>query len=171
MRRNFRKSLLTLIGASLLGACFGNSQASLTSTSASPSRRLEVARETLIQYFNDLATGNYAAAADRYGGEIELLSDWNADIDSADIPALFEAACTRQLQCLPVHSIVYATQEADLIFHFRLQFTNPDGSVFELGPCCGATEAEMPPLSEFECTVEYTNKGEYQVMCLPVYIP
>jgi hypothetical protein len=39
-----------------------------------------------------------------------------------------------------------------------------------LGPCCGATEEEMPPQDEFVFKVKKIN-GEFKVITVPVYIP
>jgi hypothetical protein len=171
MKKAFIKHLPMLIGSIFLAACIGNPQADPTKTQASPSNDLQDAQESLFSYFEELTNGDYTAAADRYGGELEMLRDWNADIDPADLPALFEAACSRQLQCLPVHSIVYARQVDENNFRFNLEFTNSDGSVFVLGPCCGASETEMPPVSRFDCSVEKRGAEDYKVMCLPVYVP
>jgi hypothetical protein len=51
-----------------------------------------------------------------------------------------------------------------------VMFVREDGTRFELGPCCGATEAEMPPVWQFPYTVIKTN-DQYRVMEEPVYIP
>jgi hypothetical protein len=171
MFRTAQKYISLIIWMLLLAACSGSSQGDPTRPPASLSSDLEVARATLSEYFDDLAFGNYAAAADRYGGELNQLADWNPDIDPSNHSALFEAACTRQLQCLPVRSIVYASQVGDGSFTFTLEFSNADGSLFVLGPCCGANETEMPPVSQFDCPVEKSSAGDYKVMCLPVYVP
>jgi len=33
---------------------------------------------------------------------------------------------------------------------FQVKFNNPDGSLFILGPCCGASETGMPPVSQLK---------------------
>jgi hypothetical protein len=57
------------------------------------------------------------------------------------------------------------------VLKFKVHFRNPDGTLFVLGPCCGASETEMPPVSEFECDVARTSSGEFKVLCLPPYVP
>jgi hypothetical protein len=158
-------------GAQFFTACTASVQVEPTNTPASPSIEIEIARETLIAYFDDLYTGYYEDAAARYGGDLNILIDWNADVDGSDPSALFEAACSRQLQCLPIREITYASQVDDSRFEFNMTFSNPDGSLFELGPCCGASETETPPVSRFDCAVEKKISGDYLVMCLPVYVP
>lgn len=154
-----------------LNACTGSSPVEPSRTPVSPSAAIEVARETLVSYFRDLHTGDYAAAAGRYGGELGALVAWNPDVDPSDPAALLEAVCTRQLQCLPVRSIASANQVDETSFEFKIEFSNPDGSLFVLGPCCGATKTEMPPISQFDCTVKKRGVQDYEVMCLPVFVP
>lgn len=171
MLKSLYRHLALCMWTLLLAACAGRLQIEPTRTPASPSSDLEAARETLRVYFDALNTGDYDTASDLYGGELDLLAEWNPDVDPATPAMLFEALCSRQLMCLPVRSIVYANETGERSFQFTLEFSNPDGTLFVLGPCCGASETEMPPVSQFDCTVEKTSKGEYKVGCLPVYVP
>lgn len=155
----------------LLSTACVNLQTSPTHTPASPSSDIDLARAAVTQYFDDLHLRNYQAGADAFGGDLQMLIDFNADVDPNKPALLIETACSRQLQCLPLREIVYATQVNPSTFEFRITFSNPDGSLFVLGPCCGATETEMPPVSEFPCNVIKTPDGRFKVMCLPVYVP
>jgi len=38
-------------------------------------------------------------------------------------------------------------------FRFIVEFKYDDGTLIMLGPCCGATETDMPPKSQFPYTV------------------
>jgi hypothetical protein len=171
MTKSLELDFAFIIGSLLIGSCVPSGQVDATPTPASPTSDIEEAQGVLIEYFNDLYTGEFDAAADLFGGDLEQLIDWNADINPSDPVALFDAACSRQLQCLQVRTIVAASQVDQNTFQFKLEFNNSDGSLFVLGPCCGATETEMPSVSEFDCSVEKTNGGNYKVMCLPVYVP
>jgi hypothetical protein len=162
---------LFLAGFLILTGCRSATGTAPTNTPASPSQDIEVATETLLTFFENLHTGNFEAGAAKYGGDFNVLTGWNPDVDASDPAALFEAACTRQLQCLPVRELILATQIDASIFNFIVEFSNPNGSLFILGPCCGATETEMPPVSQFDCSVEKFSEGDYRVMCLPVYVP
>lgn len=159
-----------LIGSLLIGSCVSSGQVEATSTPASPTRDIEEAQEALVEYFNDLYTGDFDAAADLFGGDLSILVDSNPNVDPTNTAELLEAACTYQLRCLPIKTIVYASHVSEGLYHFKLEFSNPDGSLFVLGPCCGATETEMPPVSEFDCSVEKKSGGKYKVMCLSVYV-
>jgi hypothetical protein len=52
-----------------------------------------------------------------------------------------------------------------------VEFSLPDGTLFVLGPCCGATETEMPPVSSFAFRVQRQPDGAYAVLDLPPYVP
>jgi hypothetical protein len=160
-----------LILTTLLSACNGQIEAIPTNTPSSPSSDIDIARQVLIQYFEELNTGNFAVAAELYGGDLSELITWNADIDSNDPATLLQAACERQLQCLTIREITFATQTDLSNFEFMIEFSSADGTLFELGPCCGETATEMPPVSEFPCKVTKSQVGDFLVMCLPVYVP
>lgn len=131
---------------------------------------LDLAREALIGYFAALNEGRYADAAELFGGSLEYPISVNPDVDPGDPAALLEAACTRQLQCLRVLSVVEEQAVSDSEFRFLVEFQNADGELFVLGPCCGATEAEMPPVSQFLYTV-IKDGDSFRVQELPVYVP
>lgn len=171
MTRKSTKWSSILLGSLLVGACASSEVVQAIPTPTSSSSNLDAARAVLIAYFDDLYSGEYDAAADLFGGDLSLLVDSNPTVDPADSTALLEAACTYQLRCLPVKAIVDARQLGEGSYAFELEFSNPDGSLFVLGPCCGANETEMPPVSQFDCSVEKSSEGDYRVMCLPVYVP
>lgn len=131
----------------------------------------EPAQQALVDFFNYLSKGQYEQASEVYGGTYETLTGMNPDIDPGDLVALWEAGCQfNGLRCLPVRSAALKEQSGDT-FIFTVEFSNPDGSLFVLGPCCGATETEMPSVSQFEFTVQKTPQGQFKVLTLPVYVP
>jgi len=129
------------------------------------------AQATLERYFSALAAGDYATADNLYGGDYQLFLDWNHDLTVEDHTALWERACQwNGLNCLALRSATLVTQQAD-VFTFSVEFSNPDGSLFILGPCCGADETTMPPLSRFDIRVRRDADGQFKVLDLPVYSP
>ena len=129
------------------------------------------ARATLMGFLTRLNSGEYAEAVPLYGGEYEALQVFNPQIDASDHLALWAWACdNRLLQCLEVRSAELLHQE-DSTYVFQVEFNNPDGSLFVLGPCCGANETEMPPESQFEFTVIKNAEGKFVVMNTPPYVP
>nr|HID12906.1 hypothetical protein [Anaerolineae bacterium] len=134
-------------------------------------RPLGLAREALIRFFSLLNEGRYAEAVGFYGGGYEILRGWNPTIAPNDYAKLLECGCTiNGLQCLKVKEILIEEEVSPVEFRFTVRFMNDDGSLFTRGPCCGATEEEMPPQSEFIYTVRKVG-DRFLVMELPVYVP
>ncbi len=132
---------------------------------------MDEAHDVLIDFFTLLHTKNYTDAVPLFGGEYEQLQVFNTQIDPADHVALWAWACdNRLLQCLEVRSTELAHAEGDT-YVFQVEFNNPDGSLFVLGPCCGANETEMPPVSRFEFAVTKNAEGNFVVMSTPPYVP
>ncbi len=126
------------------------------------------ARQGLLDYLVALHTGDYALAAKLYGGDTDLLETWNPDIPRADLPALFERACSQNgLQCLAPRTITYRASEVDS-HHFWVEFSNEDGTLFKQGLCCGETIGVTT--SMFPFSVEQT-ANVFTVMDLPPYVP
>jgi hypothetical protein len=137
---------------------------------ASPRADEENARQALVTFFDLLNSGQYAAADALYGGSYESLAAMNPDLDIADHAALWERGCTQNgLQCLTVRSATPG-KSSDGIFLFKVEFNATDGNLFIQGPCCGATETEMPSQSLFDYHV-IDLEGQYKVIDLPVYTP
>jgi hypothetical protein len=129
------------------------SSLSPTSQPTTDSSDLEKAQTSLIAFFSYLSEGKYSQAVELYGGsedQYEALRSNNPTVDPEDKAALLEAGCTYQYRCLQIKDVVQADQVSQTEFNFIVQFENPDGSLFMLGPCCGADETEMPPQSEFK---------------------
>lgn len=132
---------------------------------------LEGARQALINFFALLHDQQYDKAIDYYGGDYVELRGVNPDIVPYYRDVLLRQACTvNGFLCMDVKSIIDEEQIDSETFRFTVEFQNNDGSLFILGPCCGATEEIMPSRSEFEYTVKFI-EGRFQVMELPVYVP
>jgi hypothetical protein len=129
------------------------------------------AHDVLVDFLTLLHTKNFTEAAPLYGGEYEQLQVFNTEIDQNDHVALWTWACDHQLlQCLQVRSAAFRELRGDS-YVFQVEFSNPDGSLFVLGPCCGSNETEMPPVSQFEFTVSRNTDHRFVVMNMPPYVP
>jgi hypothetical protein len=156
---------LLLIGCS--SQSVGTAQPAETSLPSTASE----AHDTLVNFLTFLHTKNYDDAVPLFGGDYEQLQVFNPEIDQNDHLALWTWACDNQLlQCLEVRSATFQQLIGDS-YIFQVEFSNPDGSLFVLGPCCGANETEMPPVSQFEFTVTRTADGKFVVMNMPPYVP
>jgi len=129
------------------------------------------AYDVLVDFLTLLHTGNYADAVPLYGGPYEQLQVFNPEIDPNEYITLWAWACDHQLlQCLEVRSATFQKLVGDT-YVFQVEFSNPDSTLFVLGPCCGANETEMPPVSQFEYMVTRNSNGKFVVMDLPPYVP
>lgn len=147
----------------------GPKAATLTPTSL-PSTASE-AQATLTKFFALLNSKQYNEADALYGGDYEQLEVFSSDTNSSDHAKLWADACQLAgLQCLKIRSATFKNLQGDT-YIFQVEFSNPDGSLFVLGPCCGANETEMPPVSQFEYAVARNADHQYVVMNLPPYVP
>jgi hypothetical protein len=167
--RHSVKSFALFLALGLIGLT-----ACATPAPAEPSD-LEHAQQTLIDFFSLLSNGEYAEAVERFADDPDTefyaaAQQNNAGIDPNDHAVLMEATCTFQLQCLEILNVVSGEQISETEFVFVVEFANPDGTLFVLGPCCGANETEMPPLAQFEYRVEKVS-SEFFVNGSPVYVP
>lgn len=129
------------------------------------------AHDALVNFLTLLHTKKYADAAPLYGGDYDQLKVFNTEINPADHVGLWAWACDNQLlQCLEVRSATLEQQVGNS-YVFQVEFSNGDGNLFVLGPCCGSNETEMPPVSQFEYTVTRNTDGKFVVMNMPPYVP
>jgi hypothetical protein len=165
------KRFLIFVFAAFMIGCSPQPVSTPQPTETSLPSTVDEAHDVLVNFLTLLNTGNYADAAPLYGGEYEQLQVFNTQIDPADHVALWTWACDNQLlQCLEVRSATFKEMRGDS-YIFQVEFSNPDGSLFVLGPCCGANETEMPPVSQFEFPVSRNSAGRFVVMNTPPYVP
>lgn len=130
----------------------------------------EAGRQVLMEFFTALHDERYDRAAEMYVGSYEELVGWNPGIDPNDHGALWAQGCqVNGMLCYPVRSATFKEQSGDT-FIYTVEFTGEDGGRFVLGPCCGASETEMPPKYQFEYRV-VKQGGSYLVLDPPVYVP
>lgn len=130
----------------------------------------EKGRQALMEFFTALHEERYAQAAEMYGGSYEALVGLNPGIDPNDHSALWMQGCqVNGFHCYPVRSATFKEQSEDT-FIYTVEFAGTDGGRFVLGPCCGASETEMPPQYQFEYQV-VKQGGSYLVVDPPVYVP
>lgn len=98
------------------------------------------AQEALIRFFDLLNAKQYAEADLLFDGDYEQLQIFNPDVIPSDHASLWAGACEQAgLQCLKVRNAVFQNLQGDTHV-FQVEFSNADGSLFVLGPCCGADE-------------------------------
>lgn len=162
--------MLVLFAATLIGCAAERVTTSQLTPTSLPSTAQE-AHDTLVRFFMLLSAKEYIEADALYGGSHETLRDWNPDVDPSDHIKLWERACEQNgLRCLLLRSLSFIEVRGDT-YIFQVEFSNPDGSLFVRGPCCGANETDMPPESQFEYRVTRYANGKFLVMDLPPYVP
>jgi hypothetical protein len=136
------------------------------------SSETQLALQALIAFFAHLHAGEYEQAVALYGGTYDVMIDHNPEIDPDDRAVLFRNACMiNGAQCLEIKSVVLDEQPSPTEFKFAVEFKNEEGSLFKLGPCCGAAETDQPPQSVFIYTVVKLAKNGFVVIEMPVYTP
>ncbi|OGO13884.1 MAG: hypothetical protein A2Y93_00430 [Chloroflexi bacterium RBG_13_68_17] len=152
----------TLLTAALL--------VTLPGCSAASSDEVPMAEAIVQGYFAALSEGRFDDAAGLYAGDFEELSAINPDVDPQDHALLFERWCTQNGGvCLPILAIVSRDVLDDGSVRFRVQFSNADGSLFEIGPCCGEVDTGQRT-NEFDYVVRRID-GDLRVLQLPPYVP
>lgn len=131
---------------------------------------IEAARQSLLAYMIALNEGRYDDAADFFGGDMQVLREYNPNIPADDRAALFQAACMQNgFVCeLSVLNEISAARITPTKFRFVVELQYADGSQFVLGSCCGTDPSGEPLATQFEFYVEQLD-GRYLVLTLPVY--
>lgn len=132
----------------------------------------EQSRIDMANFYHYLNQGKFNDAAFLYAGSYEVLEGYNPEIDPKDHSSLLEAACNiNGFMCLELYSAEFVEQPSEKEFVWNVSFRLLDGSQLEVGPCCGADEEDMPPVSHFEIHVKCDLGSTCKVLDLPPYIP
>lgn len=131
------------------------------------------AAQQLLEDFFDLARRNKfneaAELIELAQSEWESFAVYSDGEDISDHARVIENHCLATGTCLRVK--VIATERVDNeTYRFNVQFLNSNGSIFELGPCCGAEEEDVAPQSEFDYDVKKID-GSFKVVTPPLYRP
>ena len=138
---------------------------------------LTLAWDVLISVFDDIHSGRYEAVLKGLGtlppDLIATLQAWDPDwqADPDDIAGILKKACTSGFVCLPIRRVVAVEPISETEYEFVVEHALDDGTVFILGPCCGASETEMPPQTNFTYRVVRDTDGQWQVLWAPIYVP
>jgi len=133
------------------------------------------AKESLVSFFRHLSNQDFDHAMNLFepGGDSE--NPWEG-LESFTLPEyrddksrVLRNYCEATGTCLNA-TVVEIERETDGVYNIVVQFQNNDGSAFALGPCCGATEEEMPTQDKFNFKVQKIN-NEFKVITPPVYVP
>ena len=135
--------------------------------------QLQLARDTLIIYFELLHAGDHDIALQLQGGPAEYIEELRRaypEVDPFDFAGLFKTACERQYRCLQVKKVVSVEQIMEDEYRLVVEFFDENGDTFQLAPCCSPAPAEDQTTSQFEYTVIRIN-GRLRVLEGPIYVP
>ena len=125
-----------------------------------------------MTFFNYLSENEFEKASGLFSSD-EL--DWeNLEVyspaeETNNKAKVLENYCKAVQTCLKA-KILEAKQTANYEYNLVVQFLNKDGSTYIFGPCCGATEEEMPSKDKFDYTVKKIDNG-FKVTTPPLYRP
>lgn len=132
----------------------------------------EKAQATLLEFLNNLHDGKYDEAARLYGGSYQPLIDQNPAVDPMNHETLWQSACTMNgMQCLQAIIMGMREEVPSEKYLFLVEFIEQDGTLYKLGPCCGADEPGSPPQSVFLFKVIRIEGGKFTVLDMPTYAP
>lgn len=140
----------------------------LSSIEEAEENELYEAQETLISFFDFVSSGEYAQAAELLVPE----DGWNSiafNNAKNEKVQILEDYCAAVGTCLKTQ-VISSERISEGHYVFTVGFINSDGSEYIYGPCCGASEEEMPSKTEFEFHVVKI-ADEYKVTTAPLYRP
>ncbi len=130
-----------------------------------------LASTALISFFDLLSTQKYDQALALFAPKDgwETLENTSPEEEKTDKAKVLANYCQAMGTCLKA-AVLETKKGTDDEYLLTVQFQNTDGTTFILGPCCGATEKEMPSKDKFEYVVKKIN-GNFTVLTPPVYKP
>lgn len=136
-----------------------------------PSDEAMEAEKTLTIFFDAVSQKKFNQALGLFTEDKETresINIYNPDGETEHTD-IIENYCEATLTCLP--AVIIGTKKiSDEEYVFSTQFKKDDGTIFVFGPCCGATEEEMPPRDIFDYTVKKID-GKFKVTTPPIYVP
>lgn len=139
---------------------------------APPPTDEEFAKAAVTVFFTQLQAGDYSLASALYGGSYDVLLDFNPRVAPTDYETLWRNGCSiNGLNCLEPRTVTLVEQPSADTFVFDVEFSTREGELFIMGPCCGVTETEQPPVSSFPIRAARGEDGRFRVIDLPPYRP
>ncbi|MBM4135638.1 MAG: hypothetical protein FJ241_02280 [Nitrospira sp.] len=144
-------------------------------------KELQVAKETLINFFNYLYDGQYNKAVLLFEpwkeGSGMHSSSWEGILSGLLPEERNEKGKAIGLGIIyrtvgvPIRAKVLDIRKVDVDrYRLKVQFLKDDGDIYVYGPCCGANEETMPSQREFVYFVDRID-GVYKVRTPPLFRP
>ena len=141
--------------------------------STNKSNDFNIAKNTLLAFFDFLKDEKFDKAVELFEptglDSWEWLENFSPSEEKNNKALVLKNYCRSTGTCLEAN-ILKVEQNNENEFILSVEFLHDDGELFVLGPCCGATEEEMPPISKFDFRI-YKNDDLFKVSTPPVYVP
>ena len=162
--------IIMLAGFGIYKISTENKSGQITSIKSEPAK----AEEALVSFFMHLNNQDFEKALVLFElngstSSWEWLENFSLPEDRNDKAKVLQRYCEATGTCLQAEVIEIKKEAADS-YNLLVQFQKTDGNTFVLGPCCGASEEEMPPQDKFEFKVKKID-GEFKVITAPIYVP
>lgn len=129
------------------------------------------AKQTLIDFFDLLSQKQFAKAVPLLStdyGVYDPLYQFNPE--ETDPATLLSSYCENVGTCLEAR-VLKVSHISNYDYELTVQFINPDRTIYVFGPCCGATEEDMPSKDTFTYVVRKDFEDKMVVMTPPLYRP
>jgi hypothetical protein len=126
---------------------------------------VRAAVDALVAFLTAMRDGDHATAESLYGGSHEALIECYGQLDYL---ALLESACTTSCAASSPCGGSPGGLEIPEGWESWVEFRDPDGQPWSLGPCCGSNTDRTA--SQFTFVVAPNPSGP-RVLTLPVYTP
>ena len=175
MKKYLLIAVFLFIGIAFFGYNNFSSNENGADKTGSEQDELMRAEETLVSFFAYLSNQDFEKAlslfelSDDPANSWEGLEIFSLPEDRNDKTKVLKNYCQATGTCLKAR-VIETKKEYNDTYNLVVQFQNADDSVFVLGPCCGATEEEMPPQDKFNFKVKKIN-NVFKVATAPIYVP
>ena len=131
----------------------------------------KTAKDTLVTFFDYLGKNEFEKAVELYEFDngFTLIEELTPAEEQDDKAKVLENFCKAVGTCLEV-KVLETKRTTNYEYSMVVQFIKSDGTFYVFGPCCGATEEQMPSTDKFDYTVKKIN-GEFKVTTPPLYRP
>lgn len=130
------------------------------------------AKTIFIKFFDLISQQKFDEAVPLLSSDFELQENLRAyDYNHTGNPAeMLQTYCDGVPTCLKTR-VLKTERTGNYEYTLTVQFINPDGSTYIFGPCCGASEEDMPSTDTFTYVVKKDFEDKMVVMTLPLYRP
>jgi len=134
---------------------------------------VNVAQNTLLAFFDFLKDEKFDKAVELFEpvglDSWEWLENFSPDEERKNRALVLKNYCRATGTCLQAR-VLSVEKNNENEFIASVEFIHNNGEIFILGPCCGSTEEEMPPMQKFDFRI-HKKDNLFKVSTPPIYVP